>query len=409
MKKKALKGIWRHPKTQNWMARYKGSDGQWVNKSTGTADAEEAERISAGWKLQAERERAQKLSELSPGGISDAVVRAERLARQGRLDAHAAREIINDLLNAAGQETLDAITNRVWCENWQKSKAGAITERTRWKYDQVARNWLEFLARKADRPLEAVTRADAVAYRDLLANEGLAPQTANHTIKMLRSIYAEAVEQGHLGRNPFVGVGKLREDAESARRSPFTVDEVRDLIKAADGDWKGMILLSSTTGLRLMDAARLTWKKLDLREGTIQTKTSKTGAELTLPIHPELKKWLRAQTRGIGAAPVFPSLANKGGPGKNGLSMAFRRLMDRGGISAGVARSAKEEGRGRTTSQKSFHSLRHFAASQFAANGVRAEIARAITGHSDAESHSNYVTADLEAKRAAVNAIRLTA
>lgn len=405
MKKKTFDSIWRHPKTQNWYARYKAADGRWVNRSTGTADAEEAERTAAGWKLQAERERAQKASVLSPGGIGDAVTRAERLARLGRLDAHAARDIINDLLSASGQETLDAITNRAWCENWQKSKAGAVTERTRWKYDQVTRNWLEFLKGKGERPLEAVTRADTVAYRDLLAKEGLAPQTANHTIKMLRSIYAEAVEQGHLGRNPFAGVGKLREDTESARRSPFTVKEVTDLLKAADGDWKGMILLSSTTGLRLMDAARLTWKKLDLREGTIQTKTSKTGAELTLPIHPELEKWLKTQTRGIGAAPVFPTLANKGGPGKNGLSMAFRRLMDRAGISAGVARSAKEETRGRTTSQKSFHSLRHFAASQLAVNGVRPEIARAITGHADAESHANYVTADLDAKRAAVNAI----
>jgi integrase len=57
--------------------------------------------------------------------------------------------------------------------------------------------------------------------------------------------------------------------------------------------------------------------------------------------------------------------------------MAFKRLMERAEISAGVAREAKEKSRGRMTSQKSFHSLRHFAATQLASNGVRADIARA--------------------------------
>jgi integrase len=89
--------------------------------------------------------------------------------------------------------------------------------------------------------------------------------------------------------------------------------------------------------------------------------------------------------------------------------MAFKRLMDRAEVSAGVARQAKDKSRGRTTSQKSFHSLRHFAATQLATNGVRAEIARAITGHADADTHANYITADIESLRAAVGNIRLTA
>jgi len=130
---------------------------------------------------------------------------------------------------------------------------------------------------------------------------------------------------------------------------------------------------------------------------------------LTLPIHPAFGEWLAAQQRGIGAAAVFPTLASKSGAGKSGLSMAFRRIMDGAKISAGVARQATEKGRGRTTSQKSFHSLRHFAATQLASNGVRGDIARAITGHADAETHANYVTPDLDALRGAVGAIRLSA
>jgi integrase len=404
-----MRGIWKHPKTNNWIARYRGSEGKWVNRSTGVTDAKAAELMAAQWKVDADRERERRAADLSPAGISDTVARAERLARGGRLDAHAARDIINDLLTAAGQETLDAVTNRAWCDGWKASKKGAVKESSRLKYDQVCRDWLKFLHGKADKPLEAIGRAEAVAFRDRLASTGLAARTVNHTVKLLRGIYGEAVEQGHVGRNPFVGVTPLREDTSGSKRLPFTGEEVARLMKKATGDWRGLVIVAATTGLRLMDAARLTWGSLDLKAALIRIKTAKTGTTLTLPIHPEFSSWLAAQPRGIGAAPVFPTLAIKGGAGKSGLSMAFKRLMERAKISAGVARQAKETGSGRTTSQKSFHSLRHFAATQLASNGVRADIARAITGHADADTHANYVTADLDAMRGAVNAIRLSA
>lgn len=404
-----MKGIWKNPKTDNWIARFRASDGKWVNRSTGTTNRKEAERISAQWKIEAERERERQVNGVSPAGITDALARAERIARQGRLDASAARDLINDLLAAAGQETLDAVTNRVWCDGWKASKTGAVKERSQLKYAQVSRDWLTFLGRKADKPLESVTKADAVLFRDRLATEGLAARTVNQTVKLLRGIYGEAVEQGLIGRNPFVGVDALRENSDDAKREPFTASEVAGLIEAAEGDWKGLVTLAATTGLRLMDAARLQWRALDLDGKVIRTKTAKTGALLTLPIHAAFEDWIATQQRGIGAAPVFPSLAEKGGAGKSGLSMGFKRLMNRAKIAAGVARQAGENGRGRTTSRKSFHSLRHFAATQLAAAGVRAEIARAITGHADAATHANYVNADLDALRGAVNAIKLSA
>jgi integrase len=366
-------------------------------------------RIAKQWEIEAARERGNQKPEVSAGGISDTVARAERLARQGRLDASTARDLINDLLAASGQQAIDAVTNRVWCDGWMASKKGAVKESSRLKYDQVCRDWITFLNGKADKPLEIIGKTEAVAFRDRLGGAGLAARTVNHTVKLLRGIYGEAVEQGLIGRNPFAGVAGLREEASDSKRKPFTAKEVGVLVKAAKGDWKGLVILAATTGLRLMDAARLQWRSLDLDAGIISIRTAKTGAALTLPIHPEFSGWLAEQPRGIGAAPVFPTLATKGGAGKSGLSMAFKRLMERAKVSAGIARQAKEDGSGRTTSQKSFHSLRHFAATQLAANGVRAEVARQITGHADAEEHANYVTADLDSLRIAVKNIRLTA
>lgn len=404
-----MASIFRRSDSPYWFAAYRAADGRRVKVATKTADKEEARRMADRLELEARERRQTGKAGASLNGVNDALQRATQLAVAGRLDTHAARDLINDLLAAAGQETLDFMTNRTWCETWRAAKKGAVKDRSRWKYEQVSRDWLAFLHEKADKPMESATRAEAVAYRDHLSKEGLAARTVNQTIKLLRGIYMDAVEQGHLGRNPFAGVDSLRETAEDARRVPFTAADVAALIKTAEGDWKGLIILAATTGLRLMDAARLEWRTINLNTGLIRVKTAKTGAILTLPIHPTFNLWLEGQPRGIGAAPVFPTLADKGGAGKSGLSMAFKRLMGRAEISAGVARSAREKGRGRTTSQKSFHSLRHFAATQLASNGVRADIARAITGHADADTHANYVSAEVDALRNAINAIRLSA
>ena len=401
--------IWKHPNSVNWVARYRGSKGKTVNRSTGTPLRGKAELIAQSWQIEAARERENLKHEVSPGGISDAIARAERLARLGRLDAGTARDLVNDLLRAAGQESLDAVTNRVWCDGWVKRKAASIKNQSRIRYDQICREWLKFLGPAADKPLEMITRTLTVAYRDRLVKEGLAPSTSNHAIKILRGVYNDALEQDHIGRNPFVGVDGLRDGSQPGRRIPFTKAEVGRLIAHAKGDWKGLLILAATTGLRLMDASRVRWSNLNLETKCLRIKTAKTGATLALPIHSSFITWLKKQHRGIAAAPVFPALVHKSGAGKSGLSMAFRRLMEKAKVSAGVARQADEKGRGRTTSQKSFHSLRHFAATQLAEAGVRAEIARQITGHTDADTHANYINADFDSLRSAVKSIRLSA
>ena len=43
--------------------------------------------------------------------------------------------------------------------------------------------------------------------------------------------------------------------------------------------------------------------------------------------------------------------------GKSGASQAFRRIMERAGVPAGIARKAEEGSAGRSVSARSFHSL----------------------------------------------------
>jgi integrase len=145
------------------------------------------------------------------------------------------------------------------------------------------------------------------------------------------------------------------------------------------------------------------WGAVDLDKLIITVRTRKTGKKVVVPIHEEFAAWLTRQTRGIGKAPVFPTLNGKAGGGKSGLSMAFKRIMERAGIKGRLLREAN--GAGRSQSSLSFHSLRHTFNSTLANAGVSQEIRQKLTGHASAEMNAQYTHHEFEPLRAAVAVI----
>ena len=177
------------------------------------------------------------------------------------------------------------------------------------------------------------------------------------------------------------------------------------LLEAAEGDWKGLILSGYFTGGRLVDLARLTWGDIDLSEKTITFVQRKTGSSVQIPIHQDLYEYL-VELPGSDRPkrPVFPKLFDKPGAGKSGLSMSFKRLMERAGIDDGVAR--KKDGKlGRNVSRLSFHSLRHSFNSAMANADVPLEIRQKLTGHASQDMNKHYTHLELETVRRAVESI----
>jgi integrase len=146
--------------------------------------------------------------------------------------------------------------------------------------------------------------------------------------------------------------------------------------------------------LRLRNIADLEWSAVDLNAGIITVMTRKTRRKVTVPIHPQFARWLETQTRGIGKAPVFPTLAGKAGGGKSGLSMAFKRIMEHAEIKGRLLREAN--GEGRSQSSLSVHSLRHGFVSAMANAGVAQELRQKLTGHASAEMNAQYTHHELE-------------
>jgi integrase len=170
-----------------------------------------------------------------------------------------------------------------------------------------------------------------------------------------------------------------------------------------------MIMLGAWTGIRLSDAASLTWGQIDLDEGRLAyipaKRSRKLHRNLEVALHSEAVKFLRKAEQGIGKAPVFPTLngrrSGSGGANAGGLSNEFGRLIDRAGIKNQLLR--KGRGKGRDVWEKSFHSLRHTMISRMTQAEVSKDVRKAIAGHSTDSAHERYTHLSFDKQKTTIS------
>lgn len=376
-----MPALHKRPESPYWVASYQDASGRWLKKSTKTKERTLALKLALEWE------------------------RACKAGRAGRLVEAQCRKVLSEIHEHSNGAPLLFHTCRDWFSEWLAGKTGATTARTIAKYQQVSDDFLQYLGERADLPLNAVSQRDVRGFRDFLSAAGHSPSTVNQTIrKVLSGPFLAAQRNGFIPINPCSSVDALKDDGDK-EKDVFTPAQIISLLDTAEGDWKGLILAGYFTGLRLKDITEMRWDALDLETGLLQLKAAKTGGRLTIPLAPELKDWLKLQPRGIGRAPVFPTLAGKSGAGKSGLSMQFKRIMDKAGVKGRVLRERQENGAGRTQSSLSFHSLRHSFNSALANAGVSQEIRQKLTGHASAAMNAKYTHLEIEGLRAAVDSL----
>jgi integrase len=285
-----------------------------------------------------------------------------------------------------------------------QSFASQEDEGTKFKYVQVTDAFLRSLGRRRDAKLESIGLKDFLDFRNQLLEEGRTPQTADQLVrKVLASPFTLAVKLGLLDMNPLAGLPPLK--STRIEKGVFTGEEISKLIAAASPDWRGAILVGFFTGARLKDVCNLKWSNVDLKKQLITFRAGKTGQLITVALHAELEEHLLSLKSSHDPKSVlFPSLAGKSGGGKSGLSMAFKRIMEKAQVDAGVAR-VRSGAKGRSFSLRSFHSLRHSFTSALANAGVSQELRQKLTGHASAEMNTLYTHHELETIRQAVSAI----
>ncbi len=335
--------------------------------------------------------------------IANQFERAASKGRRGTLTEAQARRVVSEIMEDTTGEPVHFHSCREWLAEWLAGKRGAVADRSLEKYEQVISAFIDHLGERAELPLPAISPRDVRDFRDALAKKKRTAGTVNQTVrKVLSAPFNAALKLGYLTMNPCAGVEALKDDAD-AQRDTFAAAQVGKIVETAEGDWRGAILAGYFTGLRLRDVAELRWEAIDFTAGLLRVKTMKTGAVLTLPLHPELSQWLAGHPRGIGKAPIFPTLAGKGTGGAHGLSGRFAAIMEKAGVKGRILRGA--DGKSRKTNSLSFHSLRHSFVSALANAGVSAELRKKLSGHADERSHARYTHHEIASLRAAVGLV----
>jgi len=351
------------------------------------------------------RQKTAKDSQQEAMTICMAWQHAESMAGAGTATEAQVRRVFNETLARIGAKPVESPTVRQWLEHWTTSKAGIVADSTMSAYQQVKRDFLQWLGKRADTKIENITSEEIIRFRDHLRNQGLSEGTLTKLIrKFLNSPFHAAWRLGKIPVNPCLFVEtKTKTKIERVRKGTFTPDQIKAILAVASGDWKGLVMAAYFTGGRLQDLANLQWRNVDLTRRMISFHQRKTGQQISIPLHPSLEQhFLKLSASVDENAYVFPMVANLNEGGRNGLSKQFGRILVEAKIDNPTIRQRQEDSKGRTVRLLSFHSLRHSFASELANAGVPAELRQLLTGHSDDETHKIYVHHDFDRLRHAV-------
>jgi len=331
---------------------------------------------------------------------------AAELAFKNKLSTAAAKTIIGDIMEIAGQGSLINHTLRSWAEEWLREKAATTKATTSDFYRSTINEFVTRMKERADHPIESITTKEIREYRDNVRASGRVAKTCNHKLKAIRSLFGDAVKHTVIIHNPTSPI-KTLDETDSVHREAFTQDEVSSLIQSATSDeWRGMIILGAFTGLRLTDIAQIKAENIDIKKGLLRItpmKTSRKGTVVEIPLHQDVLTFFKSyELPAFDGVPVFPHLSTRRTGGRNGLSALFKAIMEKSGVDSHLTRKTKD-GAARDSSKRSFHSLRHTFTSWLANANVPEEIRMKMTGHTDTRTHQKYTHEDFSILKNAVD------
>jgi len=312
-----------------------------------------------------------------------------------------------------GAEGSGARTFHEFASQWFEDMSPELRERTRVDYRWRLSNHL--LPYFADQRLSEITVEEVDRYRRQKVRESksiaearerqrtlsaskrkrlprpLSNGSINKTIRLLAAILEQAVEYGHIDRNPARGRKRLLKEGKPAR-TYLQPDQVAALLDAAgaldaearegDGGRRRPLLATLTfAGLRIGEALELRWRDVDLPERRLRVSAAKTDAGIReVDISPSLKDLLAEyRDRSSHTRPndfVFPTAAG----GQDNASNVRGRFLSPAVERANEALlDAGREPIGAVTP----HSLRRTFISLLLAAGADVPYVMAQAGHND--------------------------
>jgi integrase len=211
----------------------------------------------------------------------------------------------------AGSQTFHEFASE-WYERhrqeWRENTAGDY----KWA---LTYHLLPFFAKHS---LAQITAEEVDRYKTAKLREGkLNAATINKTLTRLGQILGEAVEYGHLDRNPAQGRRRRLRPGKPKHRQ-VEPEQFPTLLDTAD-DWLRPVIATLVgAGLRVGEVCALNWKHINLATGTLTVAHSKTdagtGRTVDLPggLVDELSEWRARSPRTKQSDPVFVTRSRNG-------------------------------------------------------------------------------------------------
>lgn len=238
-----------------------------------------------------------------------------------------------------------------------------------------------------DFALDGIGPGHVEVYKARKLKQGLSRKSINNHLTVLRRALAIAVEWRVIEHVPVI----RWLDTPPAEFDFLTFDEARQLITAADEEWRAMITVAVRTGLRLGELLALRWSDVDLEAGRIIVRravargvvgTPKNGRTREVPLSEEAAEALRTHPRRGDL--VF--CADDGAMLTRGATKwPLRRALARAAL-----RSI------------GWHCLRHTFASHLVMRGAPLKSVQELLGHATIEMTMRYSHLSPDARRDAV-------
>jgi len=187
--------------------------------------------------------------------------------------------------------------------------------------------------------LHEVTQEHAAAYGQALRKE-FTRRTASGVVSLLKSAFARLLPVGVV--NPFLASitrkGVDDSKGETIHRRPLTIEELSILFETARPDPMlfPLTVCAACTGMRIGDVCQLQWKSVDLAAGVVAVRTSKTGANVEIPIFKPLREVLEVALADKGVSPyVWPDAENMYRKNHNGIIYRGKALFARALVKPG--------------------------------------------------------------------------
>ena len=189
----------------------------------------------------------------------------------------------------------------------------------------------------------------------------------NLEIATLRHFYNYCIKSGYIEKNPAAGIKKLN---ELSRLKTLSDEDIQKLVAGATNKLtRDLITFLIYTGCRKGEALNLKWDDVDMKNGIIAIKGTKTKYDRYIPISEALRGVLEGIERNKDSFYIFNNNGAKIGDFKKSFHTACRN--------AGLK-------------DLRIHDLRHVFASKMVMNGTSLYITGELLGHRTTQMTKRY-------------------